>query len=143
MSIVTELNPGEIRFRFEALQAGKISFANLGLQDKDLVIKGGNLRIVFDFGALGDIHFFKSPTIEFHYHEKISESSWQAEFNGEVVSDKNDHSGSHTLILLNRNKLNELRHRHNNQLIIRGDLPQEVTLVAKDTYFNLLEAPGS
>lgn len=134
-----EINQGELKLVFDQAKGGKLSLADFGVREQKLHIDGGNLRIVIELGQFPNHHFFKVPTIEIAYHEKLGETYWQVEYNGEMVVEKTDKSGNATLMLLNRKKLDELTHHHNNTLIIRGDLPAEVTLSSEDTWFNILE----
>ena len=83
------------------------------------------------------------PTIEISYQEKVGETVWQVEFNEEVVLEKTDHSGHSTIMLLDRNKLEALKHRHINRLIIHAEFPDEVHLSSEGSFFNILESPGS
>ena len=138
--ITTDINPGEIKIHFDEPRGGKLSLGELGIFEQNLKVEGGNLRLVIELGQFPNHHFFRMPTIEVAYHEKVGETVWQVEYNGEVVLDKTDHSGNATLMLLNRKKLDSLTHHHINTLIIHGDFPEEVTLSSENTWFNILEA---
>lgn len=142
-NVIAEVNPGEFHVKFEKLVAGKLSLKDLGFSNENLQVEGGNLRIMLEFGNLGEVHFYKMPTIEIEYVEKIGESEWQVEFNDEVVLDKTDHSGHSTLMMINRSKLDALKHRHINNMIIRADMPKAVHINAENSFINILEQPGS
>ena len=47
MGNIIEINPGEIRVKFDSPTKGKITFAELGLNDEQLNLPSGNLRMVF------------------------------------------------------------------------------------------------
>jgi hypothetical protein len=142
--ITTDVQSGEIRIKFDEAVGGKMTLGEMGLTETNLHIDGGNLRLVIELGqTLANSHFFRMPTIEMHYHEKVGETAWQVEYNGEVVLEKIDHSGNATLLLLNRKKLDDLTHHHQNNLVIHGDFPQEVTLSSENSFLNILEAKGS
>ena len=81
---------------------GRFSLADLGLKGDDLLVKGGNLRIVIELGQLQGIHFYKMPLFEFSYLSNIHESEWVVEYNGQNVLEKKDHSGRSTVLLLKR-----------------------------------------
>ncbi|WCC44422.1 hypothetical protein PJW08_11985 [Tenacibaculum finnmarkense] len=68
------------------------------------------------------------PVIELEYENNIKESGWIVEFNGENILEAKDHSGSKTVLLLNRNKMSKLVHRHENTLIIHGDFSEAVKI---------------
>jgi hypothetical protein len=148
-----QVDGGEILLRFDKLSAGKLSFADLGLKAEDLKVHGGNLRLVFKFVRLSstqvthETHWFKSPTIYLSYDKKLGESYWQLELNGKLIKEITDPSGAHTLFLLDRKVMEDaLAHHtgnHFNELILRGDLPAEVTLSTTDSYIHLVEVPGS
>ena len=129
----TELNPGEVKIYFEEPVSGKVSFAEMGLKNEDLVFECGLLRLVFDFENIGEHHFFRVPTIEVGYVEEMAETHWQCDFNRTTILDKNDHHGHSTVVLLNRKKLAELEHRHKNQLVLHGEFPKGVHLQAENT----------
>ncbi|MCB9236120.1 MAG: hypothetical protein H6581_31015 [Bacteroidia bacterium] len=138
-----EINPGEIKVTMDQPVTGKFTLRDLGISNQDLMVEGGNLRLVFEMGNLGDLHFYKMPTLELAYRENAHESGWVVEFNGENILEKTDHSGHATVLLLHRNKLDEYRHRHLNTLILHGDLSEQVQLSADNSFFNLLETPGN
>ena len=132
-----ELNTGEIKIGLNATSKGKMTFSELGLKDEDLVMENGLLRLVFDITEIRANHFFKMPTVEVSYQEEVAETHWQCEYNGETILDKMDHHGHSTVILLNRKKLDELEHRHENRLIVHAEFPQKVHLKAADSYINI------
>lgn len=136
MSQTIELNQGEIKVNFSSPTSGKVSFADLGLSDTDLVFESGLVRLVFDFEGIGEHSYFQMPTISISYAEEMAETHWQCDFNEETILDKTDHHGHSTVILLNRNKLSELEHHHKNALIVHGEFPQAVHISAKDSYIN-------
>ena len=136
MSQTIELNQGEIKVNFSSPTSGKVSFADLGLSDTDLVFESGLVRLVFDFEGIGEHSYFQVPTISISYAEEMAETHWQCDFNEETILDKTDHHGHSTVILLNRNKLSELEHHHKNALIIHGEFPQSAHVIAKDSYIN-------
>ena len=134
MSQKVELNQGEIKVNFSSPTSGKVSFAELGLSDADLVFEGGLVRLVFDFEGIGEHSYFQMPTVGISYREEMAETHWQCDFNEETILDKTDHHGHSTVILLNRNKLSELEHHHKNALIVHGEFPQAAHVIAKDSY---------
>ncbi len=139
MSQTVEINQGEIKINFSSPTPGKLSFKELGLSNSDLTFESGLLRLVFDFEGIGEHSYFKMPTVEVTYIEEMDETHWQCDFNEETILDKTDHHGHSTVILLNRNKLSELEHRHENTLIVHGEFPQEVNISADDSYINFFK----
>lgn len=138
MSNHIEINPGEVKIILNNYNGkGKVSFKQLGLNDKDLLVEGGNLRIVFVLNDLSTLNYYQVPTIELSYDKNLSETHWICDFNSEVVSDKLDHHGHSTVILMDRDKFASLQHHHENNLILHGDLPEEVTLSAEKSYIHL------
>lgn len=138
MALTFEINPGEIKINIDEPRSGKITFAEIGLTEDQLMIAGGNLRLDIELGqTLQSGHFYQMPTVEFSYKEKIKESSWQIEFNGEVVLDKVDHSGHKTVLFVSRKKLEDKVHHHVNRLIVHGDLAQEIHLSPTESYIHL------
>ena len=129
MSQTVELNQGEIKINFSKPTAGKISFKDLGLTNDNLFFEGGLVRMVFDFEGIGEHQYFKMPTIEVSYKEDMEETHWQCDFNSETILDKTDHHGRSTIILLNRNKLSELEHHHQNALVLHAEIPKTVSLL--------------
>ncbi len=139
MSQTVELNQGEIKINFSSPTAGKVSFADLGLSNEDLVFEGGLVRIVFDFEGIGEHHYFQMPTVGISYVEEMGETHWQCDFNGETILDKSDHHGHSTVILLDRKKLSALEHHHQNALIVHGEFPQAAHVIAQDSYINFFK----
>lgn len=139
MSTIVDINPGEIKVKFTAPDAGKLTFEALGLKDEDLSLEGGLLRLVFDIEGIGEHQYFKVPTVEVSYLEEVGETHWQCDFNGVTILDKMDHHGRSTVLLLNRKKLSELEHHHENKLIVHAEFPQAVHLSAKDSYVNFFK----
>jgi len=136
MSQTVELNQGEVKINFSSPTTGKLSFATLGLKNEDLEFENGLLRLVFDFEGIGEHNYFKMPTVEISYKEEMEETHWQCDFNEETILDKTDHHGHSTVILLNRTKLSELEHHHKNALVVHGEFPKAVHIIAEDSYIN-------
>lgn len=139
MSQTVELNQGEVKINFSSPTAGKLSFADLGLKNEDLAFESGLLRLVFDFEGIGEHQYYQVPTVEIAYAEDMEETHWQCDFNEETILDKTDHHGRSTVILLNRNKLSELEHHHQNALIVHGEFPKAVHIIAEDSYINFFK----
>lgn len=139
MSEAIELNQGEIKINFSTPTPGKLSFKDLGLKSEDLVFDGGLLRIVFDFEGIGEHQYYKMPKIEFTYKENMAEIHWQCDFNNQTIVDKTDHHGHSSIILLNRNKLSELEHHHENQLVVHGEFPEPAHLIAEKTFIHFFK----
>jgi hypothetical protein len=76
------------------------------------------------------------PTVEIAYKEDMDETHWQCDFNEETILDKMDHHGHSTVMLLNRNKLSELEHRHQNALTVHGEFSKSASVIAEDSYIN-------
>ena len=74
MAEIIELNPGEIKVKFQGPTSGRLTFAELGLKDEDLVLDGGLLRLVFDLEGIGEHNYFKVPTVEVAYKEEVAET---------------------------------------------------------------------
>lgn len=134
-----EVNQGEIKVKFTSPTKGKLTFKELGISDNQLVLDGGFLRILFDMEGIGELDYFAVPTIEIAYKENCAETHWQCDFNGEKILDKMDHHGHSTVLLLDRKKLGELEHRHENKLVIHAEFPEKVHLVAEDSFINLFK----
>lgn len=130
MPFKTEINPGEIKIYFNEPRTGNISLADMGIKDEDLFFESGLIRIVFDFENIGEHHYFRVPTLEFTYTEEMGETHWQCDFNETTILDKNDHHGRSTVVLLDRKKLGELEHRHQNVLVLHAEFPEKVQLIA-------------
>ncbi|MCB0400989.1 MAG: hypothetical protein KDD41_02825 [Flavobacteriales bacterium] len=136
MSQTVELNQGEVKINFSSPTSGKVTFAELGLKNEDLVFESGLLRLVFDFEGIGEHNYYQVPTVEIAYAEDMNETHWQCDFNEETILDKTDHHGHSTVILLNRNKLSSLEHHHKNALTVHGEFPQPVHILAEESYIN-------
>jgi len=139
MGQLIEINQGEIIVKFTTPTKGKLSFEDLGIKTENLDFKGGFLRIVFDMEGIGEHHYFAMPTIEVSYKENMTETHWQCEFNGETILDKTDNHGNSTVILMNRKKLSELEHHHENVLILHAEFPEGVHIVAEKSYINFFK----
>lgn len=137
MSETIEINEGEVKIVFNKAKAGKISFAELGLKDEDLQLENGLLRMVFNLDNIGEHHYYQVPTIEIAYKEEVGETHWQCDFNGETLLDKMDHHGHSTVVLLNRSKMDNLEHRHENSMVLHAEFPQKVHLDVANSYINL------
>lgn len=143
MAYIIDTEGGQALVKFEGdLVAGKTMLATLGFSDKDLYVAGGNLRFVIQFDGLGG-HLYHNPTFEIVYHEKVKETTWQVELNGHLLLEKADPSGNSTLLMLNRKKMEEALKARNNEIIVRSDMPLDVTLDAACSFFHLVEVPGS
>lgn len=132
---------GQIKINSENPIVGKFSLKEAGLSTETYKVEGGNLRLKVELGYIQDVNFYKMPVIELHYTDKIKESEWIVEFNGENILEKKDHSGQSTVLLLNRQKMVDFVHRHENNLIIHGDFSEVVEITSNST-LNILEVPG-
>lgn len=139
MGQLIEVNQGEVIVKFTAPTKGKITFEELGITDDQLVLDGGFLRLLFDMEGISEHDYFAVPTVEIAYNEKVAETHWQCEFNGETILDKFDHHGNSTVLLLNRDKLSSLEHHHENKLIIHAEFPEKVHLSASGSYINFFK----
>lgn len=139
MGQLIEANEGEIKVVFNSPTTGKISFADLGINGNALKLEGGFLRMVFDLEGIGEHSYFAVPTIELAYNENVGETHWQCEFNDETILDRKDHQGNSTVLLMDRKKLSELEHHHENKLIVHGEFPEAVNLDPERSYINLFK----
>lgn len=139
MKNTVELNAGEIKLKFNEPIAGKVSFADLGLKDEDLVIDGGFMRLVIDIEGIGEHSYFQVPTFEINYAENLGETHWQCDFNRETIVDKTDNHGSSTIVLLDRKKIENLEHHHENKLILHAEFPETVNISAQNSFLNLFK----
>jgi len=130
------INQGEIKVDVNITQKGKLTLTDLGLEAENLFIEGGNLRLVIDIEQSKDIHFTGFPTIELAYAEKMEETHWSVEFNGETVLDKYDHSGNATLLLLKRDALSDINH-HENKLIVHAQFTREAHIDPNESFIKL------
>jgi len=132
-----EVRQGEVKVIFNEPVEGKVTFSDLGIKEDDFVSEGGNLRVVFELGSNKDgLSYYQVPTIEVSYKEDMSETGWQVEYNNETILDKADHGGSSTVMLLNRDKMEELEQHHENILIVHADFPSSVHVLTEDSYIN-------
>lgn len=139
MSQTIELNQGEVKINFSSPTKGKVTFSELGLKNEDLIFEAGLLRLVFDFEGIGEHDYYQVPTVEIAYKEEMTETHWQCDFNEETIIDKTDHHGHSTVILLNRDKLSSLEHHHKNALIVHGEFPEPVHVLAEGSYINFFK----
>ncbi|MCB0429652.1 MAG: hypothetical protein H6585_07835 [Flavobacteriales bacterium] len=134
-----EVNPGEILVNLKKEHQSNLSFSSLGLDEEQVEIEGGHLRIVINLNGIGNNDYFRTPTIEIGYAENTAETHWQCEFNGTTILDRTDHHGQSTVLLLNRSQLEELEHHHVNQLVIHGEFPETVHLITSKSFVHLLK----
>ncbi len=139
MGQLIEVNQGEVVVKFTSPTPGKISFADLGIKDEDLVLDGGFLRLKFDMEGIGEHDYYAVPTIEVAYKENCAETHWQCDFNGETIVDKKDHHGNSTIMLMNRKKLSELEHHHENKLVVHAEFPEKVHIDTAKSSINLFK----
>ena len=132
-----ELNPGEIKLTFNDKHKGKVYLSDLGLSAADLLLESGNMRFVMEINNLTEVNFSAVPTIEFQYKEIMEETHWVCDFNGETISDKLDHHGHATVILLNRNKIESLLQRHENTLIVHADFPASASIDPTKSFISI------
>lgn len=105
-----------------------MSFKDLGLSNEDLV---------FNFEGIGKHQYYKVPSIEISYQEKMAKPLWKFSFNETAILDKTDHAGHSTIILMNRKKITELEHHDENTLIVLGEFTALVQLNAEKYFVNL------
>ena len=134
-----ELNPGEIKISFSSPVSGKTSFKDLGLKDEDLIFESGFVRFVFDFEGIGDHQYYKVPIIEISYKENMAEIHWQCDYNEETILDKTDNHGHSSILLLKRKRLSELEQHHQNKLIVHGEFPEAVHVLAEKSFINFFK----
>lgn len=139
MEQTIELNEGEVKIRVSGTTPGKITFNELGLTDDRMVLEGGFLRLVLELDDVDIMNYYAVPTIEVGYIENTSETHWQCEFNGETILDKMDHHGNSTILLLDRNKLESLEHRHENTLIIHAEFPELIHISTENSSIHLFK----
>jgi hypothetical protein len=139
MGQLIEVNQGEVVVKFTSPTKGKITFAELGIKDEQLVLDGGFLRLLFDMEGIGEHDYFAVPTIEVEYLENCKETHWQCDFNGETILDKFDNHGNSTVMLLDRKKISSLEHHHENKLIVHAEFPEKVHLSAAGSYINFFK----
>ena len=139
MSQTVQINQGEIYVKFTSPTPGKISFKELGITEDSIELKGGFLRMVFDFEGIGEHDYFKVPTIEVEYAEEMAETHWQCDFNEETILDKTDHHGHSTIVLLDRNKIASLEHHHQNKLILHAEFPETAHVISAKSSINFFK----
>lgn len=139
MKNTVEINHGEIKLKFNEPISGKVSFSELGLSDNNLTLSNGFLRLVIDIEGIGKHSYFQVPTIEIKYKENLAKTHWQCDFNRETIVDKIDNHGNSTVILMDRKKLENLEHHHENKLILHAEFPEEVHILSNDSYINLFK----
>ncbi|MFK8038274.1 MAG: hypothetical protein AB8B74_08300 [Crocinitomicaceae bacterium] len=139
MKNTVEINEGELKLKFNEPIAGKISFADLGLTDNDLLMENGHLRLVIDIEGIGEHSYFQVPTFEITYKENLGETHWQCDFNRKTIIDKTDNHGNSTVILMDRKKIEKLEHHHENKLILHAEFPEPVHIIASESYINLFK----
>lgn len=134
-----EVNQGEVIVAFDAPESGKLSFKDLGITKDQLTLEGGFLRLVFNLSGISEPQYYQMPTVEIAYDENCAETHWQCEFNEETILDTMDHHGHTTVLLLNRKKLEELEHRHENTLIVHAEFPEPVHVDPEKSYINFFK----
>lgn len=139
MGQLIEVNQGEVIVKFTTPVSGKVSFATLGIKKEDLMLKGGFLRMVFDFEGIGEHHYFQVPTVNVAYSAQVADTHWQCDFNGVTILDKTDHYGNSTVILLNRDKLAQLEHHHQNKLVLHAEFPESINITPEESYVNFFK----
>jgi hypothetical protein len=130
---------GEVKVAMTAENKGKISFEALGIKAGQIKIDGGFMRLVFDFDQFNADHFYAIPTLEVVYDKNVAETHWQCDFNGEMILDKTDNHGKSTVILLNRSKMVDLIHHHNNTLVVHGEFPENVKVDLERSLVNFIK----
>jgi hypothetical protein len=130
---------GEVKVAITPDMKGKLSFKELGLKNENIKVKGGFLRLVFEFGQFNEDNFYSVPTVEIAYDKNVSETHWQCDFNGEMISDKMDNHGNSTVILLQRARMIEQLHHHENTLVVHGEFPDSVNIDLDNSYINLVK----
>lgn len=134
-----EANEGEVKVTISAENSGKLSFRGLGIKEGQILVEGGFLRLVFDFGQFNANNFYAVPTVELAYDKNVSETHWQCDFNGETILDKMDNHGNSTVILLNRTEMEDQLHHHNNLLVVHGEFPANVNIDLDKSYIHLVK----
>lgn len=132
-----DINVGEIKLTLNESHKGKIFLSDLGLSQSDMALDAGLLRFVIEVNNLDQVHFAGVPTVEFSYTEEMGETHWQCDFNGSIVSDKLDHHGHSTVILLNRKNLEALIQRHENTMVIHAEFPKPAVIDPEKSYIAL------
>tara|TARA_R100000951_G_C2597609_1_gene167147 strand:- start:260 stop:682 length:423 start_codon:yes stop_codon:yes gene_type:complete len=130
---------GEVKVTITSDMKGKLPFKELGLKNENIKVKGGFLRLVFEFGQFSENNFYSVPTVELAYDKNVSETHWQCDFNGETISDKMDNNGNSTVILLQRAKMIDQLHHHENTLIVHGEFPDNINIDLDNSFINLVK----
>lgn len=139
MSQNVTINQGEVYVKFSSPTKGKISFKELGMNEEKHLLEGGFLRMVFDFEGIGEHEYFKVPTIEVEYVEEVGETHWQCDFNEKTILDKVDNHGHSTIVLLDRKKMADCEHHHENRLVLHAEFPKEVHLLTNKCHINFFK----
>jgi len=139
MESIVHITPGEIKIKFNAPLAGKLSFAELGLTAENLHIDKGFMRLVIDIEGIGEHYYYQVPTIELSYKENLEKTHWQCDFNRTTILDKVDNHGNSTVILLDRKKIKNLEHHHENKLILHAEFPGEIHIDENESYIHLFK----
>lgn len=134
-----QVGEGEVKVTMKTTTSGKQSFKDLGIVEDQITVDGGFLRLAFDFGQFQEENFYAVPTVEVAYDKNVAETHWQCDFNGEMILDKLDNHGNSTVILLNRNKMSELLHHHNNLLVVHGEFPSDVNIDLENSYVHFVK----
>jgi hypothetical protein len=139
MGQIVEINEGEVLVKFNSPTIGKISFKDLGISKDELSLVGGFMRIAFELGGIGTHNFVAVPTIEISYDESMGETHWQCDFNDETLLDKLDHHGHATILLLKRERLENLEQHHENKLVLHAEFPGAVHINVENSYIELFK----
>jgi len=139
MGQTIEINQGEVLVKFNSPTLGKISFKDLGISKEDLNLEGGFMRISFDLGGIGTHDFTGFPSIEITYAERMGETHWQCDFNGETLIDKLDNHGNSTIVLLKRDLLENLEQHHENILTLHAEFPEPVHIDVVNSHIQLFK----
>lgn len=139
MNNMLEINEGEVIVNFNSTKIGKVSLAELGIENDNLNIQSGFLRIVFDFGGIGTHDFCAVPAIEMRYLSTLGETHWQCDFNGETLLDKLDHHGNATILLLKRERLENLEQHHENKLLLHAEFPETVQIDTENSFVHFFK----
>ncbi|WP_027418803.1 hypothetical protein [Crocinitomix catalasitica] len=134
-----EINQGEIKVKFDAATAGKLSFEDLGVTKEAIDLEGGLLRLVFDLEDVKELNYYQVPSLEVFYEENMPETLWICEFNGKTILDKTDHHGQSTILLLDRKVLDNLEQHHENTLIVHAEFPAPVKLNLEQSWIHLFK----
>ena len=133
-----ELAQGEIKIVLGPYAKGKMSLKSLGISNKDLVLKDGILKLIFEFATTGN-NYFSAPAIELTSKDTIEANFWSCEFNYIDVLDKVTYEEHSATIHLDRDRLMSLESRHYNQLILKAEVSKATRLVANKSHFNFFD----